>query len=329
MALANNVNLKTAYGWMRTYDKDALPKKRGGTRIKKITQLHVDAMTSYVEQDPLISLQLIKLNIFRYFQMNVLTTTIHKYLEGQFYSVKKVLPQPSAMNSAENKEKRSNYVGSVMESIGHGKRIVYIDETNCNLFLRCSFGRSKKGVRCTVSLPTSKGQNVHVIAGIYQTGLVYWERRRGSFRKDDCCEWLRKLLRELEEPIQDVVVACDNAPVHVSLQDVMEEEEFEGAQLLRLAPYSAPLNPIEECWSVMKSEIKKLLRSTMTDLLNATPPAGISQTEYRLRHLEDLIDSSICKITPTLCMKTCNHVQRHFQSCLALMDLNMGDICNQ
>ena len=46
-------------------------------------------------------------------------------------------------------------------------------------------------------------------------------------------------IRELEEPIQDVVV-CDNAPVHVSLQDVMEEEEFEGAQFLRLAPYSAP-----------------------------------------------------------------------------------------
>ena len=112
IALANNVNLKTAYGWMRTYDKDALPKKRGGARNIKITQLHVDVMTSYVEQDPLISLQLIKLNIFRDFQMNVSTTTIHKYLEGQFYSVKKVLPQPSAMNSAENKEKRSNYVGS-------------------------------------------------------------------------------------------------------------------------------------------------------------------------------------------------------------------------
>ena len=127
--------------------------------------------------------------------------TVLPYLEGQFYSVKKVLPQPSAMNSAENKEKRSNYVGSVMESIGHWKRIVYIDETSCNHLLRRSFGRSKKG--------------------------------------------------------------------------------------------------------------------------------DISQTEYRLRHLEDLIDSSICKITPTLCMKTCNHVQRHFQSCLALMDLNMGDICNQ
>ena len=154
-----------------------------------------------------------------------------------------------------------------------------------------------------------------MIAGICQTGLVYWKSRRWSFRKDDCCEWLRKLLRELEEPIQDVVV-CDNAPVHVSLQDVMEEEEFEGAQLLRLAPYSAPLNPIEESWSVMKSEIKKLLRSTMTDLLNATPPAGISQTEYRLRHLEDLIDSSICKITPT--------VHENLQPCSATFPKLLG-----
>ena len=79
-----------------------------------------------------------------------------------------------------------------------------------------------------------------MIAGICQTGLIYLERRRGSFRKDDCCEWFRKLLRELEEPIQDIVV-CDNAPVHVSLQDVMEEEEFEGAQLLRLQLFSFKL----------------------------------------------------------------------------------------
>lgn len=175
VAQANYVNLKTAYGWLRTYDEDAIatPKKRGGARNKKILQVHIDAMIEYVEEDPLISLQLIKSNILRDHQMNVSTTSIHKYLEGQFYSIKKVLPQPSAMNSAENKQKRSNYVSSVMASIGQGKHIVYIDETNCNLFLRRSFGRSKKGVRCTVNLPTSKGKNIHVIAGICQTGMNF------------------------------------------------------------------------------------------------------------------------------------------------------------
>ena len=56
--------------------------------------------------------------------------------------------------------------------------------------------------------------------------------------------------------MENVVIVCDNAPVHVRLETVVEEEEFESATILRLGPYSAPLNPIEECWSVLKSHIK-------------------------------------------------------------------------
>lgn len=173
--------------------------------------------------------------------------------------------------------------------------------------------------------PTSKGKNVHIIAGISETGLTYWQRRRGCYKKEDCCEWLRCLLRQVTEPMASVVVVCDNAPVHVNLETVVEEEDFQGASLLRLAPYSAPLNPIEECWSVVKSEIKKLLNVTLNDLLRHTPPA-VTQTEHRLRHLEGIIDQSMPKMTPMLCMKTCNHVQKHYQAVLLLRDLKMGDI---
>ena len=69
--------------------------------------------------------------------------------------------------------------------------------------------------------------------------------------------------------MSEVVIVCDNAPVHVLIGAVMNEEEFNGAYLLRLAL----LNPIEECWSVFKSEIKKLNKNTsLQDLLsNPTP----------------------------------------------------------
>ena len=84
----------------------------------------------------------------------------------------------------------------------------------------------------------------------------YWERRRGSYRKDDCSDFLRRLLRRIDEPTSEIVVVLDNAPVHVSLESVSQEEEFQGVELLMLATDSAPLNPIEECWSVFKSEVK-------------------------------------------------------------------------
>ena len=95
-----------------------------------------------------------------------------------------------------------------------------------------TFWWSRKGSRCSVKLSTSKGKNIHVIGGISQTGMQYWERRRGSYRKDDCCDFLRRLLRRIDEPTSEIVVVLDNAPVQVSLESVSQEEEFQGVEFI-------------------------------------------------------------------------------------------------
>ena len=61
---------------------------------------------------------------------------------------------------------------------------------------------------------------MHVIGGILQAGLQYFERRRGSFKKEDCQEWLRILLRSITESLSQIVIVCDNAPVHSNLETV-------------------------------------------------------------------------------------------------------------
>ena len=229
------------------------------------------------------------------------------------------------MNSVSNKEKRRDYVQSLMDKMGQGKFIIFIDESNCNLFLRRTQGRSWKGTRCSVKSPTSKGKNTHIIAGISQQGLVHWERRRGNYKRDDCCEWVRRMLRAVTEPFHNVVVVCDNAPVHCALETVFDDEEFSGATLLRASPYSAPINPIEECWSIMKAQMKRILATRMANLLNSTPE-GMTQTEYRLTFLENVIYESIHTKTPRICLATFNHIQKHFRTILDMGDLKMGDI---
>ena len=323
VAKTQGVPLGTAYTWIKNSDK-GIPRKHGGARKGKVTDAHVEKMVQYIENNPLITLAEIKKKLHESDGVAVSTTTIHNYLDCQFYTVKKTKLEPSAMNSMPNKQKRSDYVSKAMQLVGNSKTLIYIDESNCNLFSRRNFGRSKKGNRCSVKLPTSKGKNVHIIAGISQTGLIHWERRRGHFKKEDCRQWMRNLMDKVHEPFSNVVIVCDNAPIHADLETLLDEE-FHGAELLRLAPYSAPLNPIEECWSVVKSEIKKLLNVTLQDVLQPAPQ-GMTQTEYRLKHLETIIDESMPKISPTLCMKTCNHVQRHYPSVLSLKDLQMGDI---
>lgn len=312
--------VQTAYGWLRKGSATITP--RGGSRRRKVEARHVNKMLLWLSENPLLTLTEIKRKLVQEEQLNVSLNTIHKKLDGQCFTLKKVISEPVAMNSISNKDKRATYVQSVMSAIGQGKRIIYIDESNCNLFLRRSEGRSKRGTRCSVKVATSRGSNVHIIGAISQTGLVFWERQRGSYTKDKCCEWLRRLLRSIPDEMASVVIVCDNAPVHAGLEDVVQDE-FAGATLLRSAPYSAPLNPIEECWSVVKAAMKRRMASTFESMM--TTPPGTTQTEHRLRYLEEAIDEGMTCITPLLCMNTFNHVQKHFASCLAKQDLKMGD----
>ena len=108
------------------------------------------------------------------------------------------------------------------------------------------------------------------------------------------------MLRAAQCPTEQVVLVCDNAPCHVGLEEVVEEEEFRGAQLLRLGPYSAPLNPIEEVWSVVKAAMKRQLTVTNENLL--LTPQDITQVEHRLHHFETAIDEAMPLVTPILCM---------------------------
>ena len=144
--------------------------------IIKVTEQHVEKMIEYVSVNPLITLKEIQDMIQAKYDLAVSTTTIHKHMEGKFYTVKKIRFEPVTMNCEEIKTKRAYYVSRLMEESENGITIVDIDETNCNLFFRRSFGRyARKGTRCAVKAPTSKGKNVHVIGGILQTGLQYFE----------------------------------------------------------------------------------------------------------------------------------------------------------
>ena len=141
--------------------------------------------------------------------------------------------------------------------------IVFIDETNCNLFLLRSRGHSRKGTRCSVIAPTSKGKNIqYPNAAIQRDALAV----TGKIIVPN----LRVILRAVTESLYNVVVVCNKAPVHAAPEPLFEEEEFASASLLRASLYGAPINPIAECWSATKATMKLNVAARMTALLNST-----------------------------------------------------------
>lgn len=159
LAITLNVKYKTAYTWVRSGEVTAA--RRGGRRPKLLSVENVDRMLEWVEQD--CSLTLVQLKQRLEAEVNGLsisTTSVANYLEGEMFTIKKVHWEPSTMNSASNKELRRSFVLRLNEFIQQGRQVVWIDETNFNLFCRRECGRSRQGSRAVATRPTSRGENM-------------------------------------------------------------------------------------------------------------------------------------------------------------------------
>ena len=106
-----------------------MPRKRGGYRKPKLTEEHVERLVAFVEENPVITLSDMKSKLELEFGFSINIKTIHNYLESKFYTVKKILSEPPTMNSEINKEKRKTYMQALMEKMGQGKFIVFMDQS--------------------------------------------------------------------------------------------------------------------------------------------------------------------------------------------------------
>lgn len=140
--------------------------------------------------------------------------------------------------------------------------------------------------------------------------MLGYTTRRGSYTKAACYTWLSELLNSLtEDQRQNCVVVCDNAPCHSDLEAIFRSPLYSRGSLLRLAPYSPALNPIEGVWSVVKQFIKTRMQRDYKKSIGGDPEKLISQREWRLRCLEQVATEARSKVTPNCCSNMVKHVR--------------------
>jgi len=140
---------------------------------------------------------------------------------------------------------------------------------------------------------------------------------RGAFRRNTCNLWIAEVLEKLEatwKRIEDVVIVCDYAPRHARLENALHNT---GAKLLRLAPYSPPLNPIESVWSVLKSFVRRNLRIPQV--------VGFRVGEQRLQYLEEVVEEGLTSLNDQICVRASQHSCSFHGDVLALRDLRVGE----
>ena len=151
----------TAYKWISRGQEE--PKKKGGSTTKK-TQEMMDAIENVLEREN-CSATLKELQEFlaTQFQVQVSKSTIKNWLDLELYTVKDVRTVVNRMNDPVNKQKRHEYMEKFFRARSAGRTLVWIDETNYNLYCKRKEGCSKIGTRASVILPASKGANLHCI----------------------------------------------------------------------------------------------------------------------------------------------------------------------
>lgn len=110
--------------------------KRGGKKPRILTEQQVDVIIEWVEKYCSKKLKRLKEKVLEEFHVTICLSTLGNYLEGSLFTLKQVHKQPVTMNSNENKMLRANYFRTLNNYIQLGKQIVWIDETNFNLFCR-------------------------------------------------------------------------------------------------------------------------------------------------------------------------------------------------
>lgn len=279
----------TALHWVERFGGNNEPivfVQKGGMRREKIKLEHLDHLMTALGKTPDMTLKEMAAALLDKFDVNVTPQAVKKRIDGLGYTLKKPHDEPQYMNLPKNKQKRYEYLCKLYDYQSNGKTVFYMDETNINLWTARTRARSKKGDRAKRIKVSGGGQNMHVIACIGSSGLIYYESRFGANNAVTTEEFMRACLRAIAAncAIEDVLVVSDNAPCHTSIENVFADVEFTGASFLRLGPYSPMLNPIESVFSAFKAKVKGFIRQHQKEIVNT--PEGMTMAAHRRSFLQ-------------------------------------------
>jgi transposase len=145
-------------------------------------------------------------------------------------------------------------------------RFKFIDEAGSNIAMTRLFGRAKPGERVVEAVPQNYGENVLMLAAVSLDGIDAPMTISGAVDGLVFLEYVKQVLCPTLK--KGDVVVMDNLSAH-KIKGVREEIEACGAKLIYLPPYSPDLNPIEKCWSKIKTYLRQAKARTREALEQA------------------------------------------------------------
>uniref|UniRef100_H3GJC8 Tc1-like transposase DDE domain-containing protein n=1 Tax=Phytophthora ramorum TaxID=164328 RepID=H3GJC8_PHYRM len=281
----------------------------------------ITKLEEYLDEQADTTMVVMKDRLLSDMSVDVSITSIHRALHGMLYTVKGLRIEKAAINNAVNKEKRMAFTKAFNAHVAAGYMVVYHDETNFNIYLSRNQGWARVGERTVVTLPASKGKNLHVQCGVSPgNGLVLLRTHDGSVRMEENARSVADLFvaalnsDEYKECCvgKKVVVITDNSSAHSQVETMAREQlvtdgivNSNKLVILRLALYSPMCNAIEGCFSVLKARMKLHLAAKWGELL--VRGQYNSLTANRMALMKEAVESS----KEVLTLRLVWHMERH------------------
>lgn len=155
------------------------------------------------------------------------------------------------------------------------ERLKFIDESGAHLGLTRLYGRAAPGERVREASPGYSGKHYTLVAALSLTEVSAATVMEGGMTGEAFDAYVEHVLAPTLRAGD--IVLIDNLNVHKS-EYAQHLIAARGARLEFLPPYSPDLNPIEQCWSKVKTVLRKLKARTFDALLEALYIAFASVT---------------------------------------------------
>jgi transposase len=154
-------------------------------------------------------------------------------------------------------------------------KFVFVDEMGSNIAMTRRYGRAAPGERVFDKVPGDHGKNVSTIGAIDLDGIRTGLSVVGAIDGETMLFFVEEMLAPTLK--RGEIVFMDNCSIH-KMEEIEEVIEARGAWVIFLPPYSPDLNPIENCWSKIKTILRSLKPRAIEDLLDALAKAFSSVT---------------------------------------------------
>jgi len=149
-------------------------------------------------------------------------------------------------------------------------RLKFLDEAGSNIAMTRLYGRAGRGERIYEGVPRNYGENLTMLATLSLSGIDAPMMIEGAV---DGLVFVRYVEEFLAPTLsKGDVVLMDNLKAR-KVAGARQAIEARGAKLIYLPPYSPDLNPIEKCWSKIKTYLRAAKARTREALEQALKEA--------------------------------------------------------